>query len=749
MRASLTPLLLALLPAAPLAAQSNGVTLLSKVKSYPWYSSIWGYTAPNGDEYALVGTGSGTAIYNCVDPRAPYLTAFIAGPASLWREMKTWDHYAYIVTEGGGGFQIVDMANPEAPRLVKTWGDWIWGNAHTISVDLGTGYAYMNGTNRGMVVADLSRAPENPTWIATYTGPYVHDCHVQHSLAHLAQIYDGNYRIVSVANLPSMPTLDVIRTPGAFTHNAWASADDRLCVTTDESSGGMIALYDISNPYDIRLKDTFTINPQSTVHNAYILGNRVYIAWYTEGFVCADISNPSDIQLVGSYDTSPYGPGTGYHGAWGCYPFSPSGVVYISDIEEGFHVLRVDGAAFDMQHAPLANTEDENGPYAVTATVAALNPGATVADVAAFYRVDGGSWQSAALAPTGNPDEWSGGMPGQNAPAMVEYYLLAHDSQGRTGWLPEGSAPGDNLFSFAVGRIVSLYFNDFEGTTDEGWTHGRSSGVDDWERGAPQGKSGNSSRHQGVPWRDPDAAYSGAKCWANDLGAGSADGQYEPTSSNWLLSPPLDCTTSTRTTLLFQRWLSVEAAPYDWARIVVNGVTVWQNPMGSTGPMHTTDASWRQQLVDLSAVADGQPAVTVRFELQSDNLLELGGWALDDVRVVSLQDVPGVNTILLTGPASVPVGGQATYDYAAAPPSSPWWLYGSLNQNGTTINGHPFDIGVPYRSLATGTTAAGGAGSWTSRPAPPRAAGRTVYVEMRVDSGGETYDSNVVATLVQ
>ncbi|MFQ5748757.1 MAG: hypothetical protein ACE5H3_04780, partial [Planctomycetota bacterium] len=86
----------------PLLAQGNGITLLSNKDEFTQYNDIWGYTAPNGDEYALIGTTGGTAVYNAVDPAAPYLTGFIPGPGSLWRDLKTFDHYAYVVTEGGG-----------------------------------------------------------------------------------------------------------------------------------------------------------------------------------------------------------------------------------------------------------------------------------------------------------------------------------------------------------------------------------------------------------------------------------------------------------------------------------------------------------------------------------------------------------------------------------------------------------------------------------------------------------------------
>jgi choice-of-anchor B domain-containing protein len=364
----LPALALLLLPAA-LPAQGNGVTKVSRTDQYSDYNDVWGYTAPDGREYALLGTTTGTAIYNCTDPAAPYRTGFIGGAVSTWRDMKTYGNYAYVVTEGGTGVQIISLADPENPFLVKTWGTGIVAHAHNIAIDLGTGLAYIPGTSTGTPVIDLAD-PENPVLVATYSQFYVHDMHVQDGLAHLAEIYEGKYRIVGVDNLPNFPVKDSIRTPGDFTHATWVNESNTICAVTDESSGGKITIYDVSNPTNIVKLSTYTINPNVIVHNVFIRGSRIYASWYTEGFVCIDISNPSNPTLVGDYDTST-DTGT-YDGAWGCYPFAPSGHVYISDRLNGLYILKVNDdtetmaltgdtsvatgqtASFQVQHGPTS-----------------------------------------------------------------------------------------------------------------------------------------------------------------------------------------------------------------------------------------------------------------------------------------------------------------------------------------------------------------------------------------------------------
>ncbi len=738
-------LLPALAPAAAsAAAQGDGVTLLAKVDPGSNANDIWGYTAGDGREYALVGTAGGTAIYNCTVPTAPYLTGFINGPGSIWRDMKTYGNYAYVVTEGGGGMQIVDLSNPENPTLVKTWGANRFANAHNIAIDLGTGIIYVCGTNNGVVMFDAAANPTSPPHVTNYTSQYVHDLHVQNGYSHQAEIYRGEYRIMDISNLPSYSTKDRQLTPGRFTHSAWANESDTLAITTDEVGGGRVALYDITNKSNIIYRGQWTPDTSTIPHNAFIIGDKAYISWYTEGFICLDISDPTNPKKFGSFDTSPYSGGSGYHGAWGCYPFSPSGVVYISDIEEGFYILQVEGPAINLEHAELGNTSDEVGPYDLSVDASPVNAGASVTAVDCWYKVEGGSWQSTPMSQVGATTEWSGSIPGQSAPSIVQYYFHATESNGKVNWLPAGTAPGNTTYDFIVGTLIDVYVNDFEGATDEGWTHGAAFGTDDFERGTPTGKNGLGERHQGIRWYDPHVAFSGNKIWANDLGTGADDGAYDENSSSWLESPSIDCSNAARTTLVFQRWLSVEGGGHDMARIWVNNDLAWVSPQYSGEQYNVTDSIWSQMVLDISGLADGNADVKIRFELVSDEVLSLGGWGIDDVRVVALEPGDGTDSIFLTGPTSADAGTSANYSFTDAPANASYWALRSFSAAGSTQSGHAFDLGNPLTVITTGTTDGSGTGVFGGN-LPPSASGVTVYLELAaVDGQGAIKDSNMV-----
>jgi hypothetical protein len=277
-----------------------------------------------------------------------------------------------------------------------------------------------------------------------------------------------------------------------------------------------------------------------------------------------------------------------------------------------------------LAHVPLADTTDAGGPYALAATATSLL-GSDVVAVEARYRVNGGPVLVAPLIRTSDPAAWVGSLPGTGGGyANVQYWLLATDEDGFTQWLPESWAPGDKSHGFGVGTLTTVYAEGFEGPSDAGWTHAQLATQDDWQRGAPQGKAG-----------DPAAAFAGSSVWGNDLGSGNFNGEYQPDVSNYLESPAINCSGKSALHLRYQRWLSVEDGLYDQATIKVNGTTVWANPVTAGGSQHTVDGAWTLHDVNVSALADNNPSVKLRFQLQSDGGLQFGGWTIDDLRLVS------------------------------------------------------------------------------------------------------------------
>ena len=99
------------------------------------YSAIWGYKAPDGREYAILGCPSGTAFIDVTDSANIHEVDYLTGLTSSWREMKTYSHYAYIVSEAtNSNLQIVDLQYlPDSVSLVKTWNYSGYTRTHSIS----------------------------------------------------------------------------------------------------------------------------------------------------------------------------------------------------------------------------------------------------------------------------------------------------------------------------------------------------------------------------------------------------------------------------------------------------------------------------------------------------------------------------------------------------------------------------------------------------------------------------------------
>lgn len=306
-----------------------------------------------------------------------------------------------------------------------------------------------------------------------------------------------------------------------------------------------------------------------------------------------------------------------------------NGTPHYAEIDAGFRQQGFPG--FDLPQIDITNVTElgtqnsELGPYTVDATVDSLI-GNTITGTDLHYSVNGGAFNTIPMSSTGT-NTWSAGIPGQISPAVVRYYVEATDSATNTEVSPE-DAPAQTL-SFVIGVETVFFFEDFEGG-QAGWTHNTfgdtSNSQDDWQFGTPGGQSG-----------DPGSASSGINAWGNDLSIGNFNGAYQGNVHNWLRSPGIDLSTAVGSRLRLKRWLTVEEAIYDQARIAINGVTVWTNPLSG----HLLDTSWVDHEVDISALADGNSNVVIEFSLQTDGGLHFGGWTLDDVEIVTLDPVSG------------------------------------------------------------------------------------------------------------
>lgn len=334
----------------------KNITLAGHLPYNECVSALWGYTDSQGREYAIVGTCSGTSIVDITDPATPVQKYFVPGPNSIWREMKTWSHYAYIVTEGGIGLTIVDLANLPDTNLTYTiynntdpQGFTPLTNVHTIWIDEhGHGYLYgatgfdsSSGAGSGCVILDLTANPMNPTFLASKGGTYYHDGYVRGDTLWGAAIYDGHVEAYDISDPTNPQFLGNRSTPGHFTHNVWLSTDGKTIFTTDEIADGVIASYDVTDIQNIKELDRVQQDPagSETPHNVHYLNGWLPTAYYREGAVIVDAHRPENMVVTGYYDTFFPDTGSVFGGVWEVYPFFPSGRMIAGDRKNGLYIL--------------------------------------------------------------------------------------------------------------------------------------------------------------------------------------------------------------------------------------------------------------------------------------------------------------------------------------------------------------------------------------------------------------------------
>ncbi len=192
------------------------------------------------------------------------------------------------------------------------------------------------------------------------------------------------------------------------------------------------------------------------------------------------------------------------------------------------------------------------------------------------------------------------------------------------GTPPDGGDSNEAVVSIDVTPPPPVQVYSFPLDSDPGW-----SVEGQWAFGVPTG----GGTHNG----DPTSGHTGVNVYGYNLG-----GDYSSNMPAYsLTTTAIDCSELTSVELRFWRWLGVESSTFDHASVEVsrdgsNWTTVWSNPSSSTA-----DTSWTQQTFDISAVADGQATVYVRWTMgPTDGSVTYPGWNVDDVEIWAAQTGP-------------------------------------------------------------------------------------------------------------
>jgi len=166
-------------------------------------------------------------------------------------------------------------------------------------------------------------------------------------------------------------------------------------------------------------------------------------------------------------------------------------------------------------------------------------------------------------------------------------------------------------------------------SADPGWT-----ADGDWAWGVPEGRGGSTGAS------DPDRGHTGDEVYGYNL-AGDYANSLRATH---LTTAPIDLSGRVGTQLRFWRWLGVEEGEYDNASLSISTdgrtwTTLWENTVA------VDDGGWALQELDLSAFADDEASVQLRWTMgATDRDVQYCGWNLDDVEIWAIGEPTGAET---------------------------------------------------------------------------------------------------------
>jgi len=403
--------------ALTIAQNSLNMNLLGSLSYNDDLNDVWGYVSSTGTEYVLVGVQTGLSIVDISNPANPVEQAFIPGPTSVWRDIKVWGDYAYVMYDSysGGptqGILIVDLSNiastssPSYYTFFPVVNGQTYNRAHNLYMDE-NGVLYVFGSNIGVggaLMFDVTQTPTNPTFLGIFDNYYFHDGMARGDTLWGGAIYQGQWIAVDVSNKANPQIIGSYSTPYTFTHNCWISDDNNTLYTTDEISNAVIGIYDVSDFGALQeIGRASSQNPNNGVipHNTHVDGDFIVTSYYRDGVTVHDVTYPYNPVLTGYYDCSPQFSGNGFNGAWGAYPYFPSGIIAVTDIENGLFLFDFP----DVKGCYLEGTvtdANSNAPV-LTAQVELLgSPLNSSVDLAGFYAMGtatGGTFSAVYSAP--------------------------------------------------------------------------------------------------------------------------------------------------------------------------------------------------------------------------------------------------------------------------------------------------------------------------------------------------------------
>ena len=418
-------------------------------------NDVWGYTAPNGHEFVLVGHRTGTYIFDVsTNPHDPIEVGFIPGAISTWRDLKVHSYYCYVTNETGGGMDIISLEDPFNPVKVGEYTS-TFTSAHNLFI--ADGYAYIFGANNdagGCRILDLSN-PEYPVEVGSWENTYFHDGFVKNDTLYGCGIYIGSLYIIDVSNKSNPTTLVEYNYSDYGCHAVWVTDDSKYAVTGDEENGGYVYIFDIQDFDNINMVATwYPDEPEvqnKSVHNVLIKDDLLYVSYYVYGTRIVDISDPNNPIEVGYYDWYPGQQGL-YSGNWGTYPFTENGLIYSTDYSgNGLFVMSYPFMG-EIEFEELPDTENNVDPITLSVSIdESSDYSVDYSTLMLYWGLNGTITDSTALTMSG--DSYIGSITPTGQNGTLHYYVAFNTMTDERVTKPYGAPYASFTFNIGTDNV--------------------------------------------------------------------------------------------------------------------------------------------------------------------------------------------------------------------------------------------------------------------------------------------------------
>ncbi|WP_296618545.1 choice-of-anchor B family protein [Marivirga sp.] len=340
-------------------------------------NDIWGWTdSQTNKEYVLIGQTNGTVFVDISNPSSPVIAGRLpshTGNASSWRDIKVYNNYAFIVADGntGHGMQVFDLTRlRNVGNSIEIFDNDAHYNgvssAHNVVINEETGFAYIVGArgagnncgSGGLHIVNIQE-PKRPTFEGCFdVDGYTHDaqCVIYNGPDTNYQgkeiCFNANENTVTIADVDDKDNTSLISKvsypQSAYSHQGWLTEDHQYFISNDELDelnrgiNTRTLIWDVRNLDNPILLNEYFSERIAIDHNLYTKDFKIFQSNYTNGLIILDGKKVAkgDLRELAFFDTYFQGNNTSFNGSWSNYPYFESGVVAISDINNGLFLVQ-------------------------------------------------------------------------------------------------------------------------------------------------------------------------------------------------------------------------------------------------------------------------------------------------------------------------------------------------------------------------------------------------------------------------